>query len=709
MLANLFLRILDMSKTAGVVILFVLAARLLLKKAPKWISYALWAVVLFRLLCPLAIETPVSIVPEMTPTAQNYQLADEPISPAGAGLAAYRAVGDALNGGLGIQIIRTTETDENGAPRYVTSDWWSVWILFGQYVWLAGVAAMFLHSLVSYAKLRRKLRIAVPLRDNVYAADEIPSPFVIGLFRPKIYLPGGLGENEQAYILLHERHHIKRKDHIWKALAFLALCLHWFNPLVWLAFVLAGKDMEMSCDEAVVREMGDKIRAGYAASLLSFATGRRIIAGTPLGFGEGNAKQRIQNLGKWKQPVLWVVTAAAAAALLLAVCLATDPLDIAPNRTQTLTGLVTAIQTNADGDVAAIVIQTDAGTQTGILLTADTFAFPSDNGSWTPEEMRTAFAAALKPDVLITAVCARGRKTLTVGDGTWAAGSAVGENQTAGGSTPATGNAETANSAAPSAADGLRITAYEAREIRIAGQLVHGAATLPDGTPADLLEDRVWPGHTWQLSDGTELLRVNVPYGPEYSAVGGIDGWDTLNEAAQEQVLAFYRQRGLLYDEQEQLEAVYALYRQLGADFRSGLVEQGVSPSASNGRVLYFLTTVMLPTGRENGNEGYELRFCDAFDRQTGAHIDPWDLFTAPKETVVQALLDAGGITGQPLRAEMEAALWDGHILFFPDGLSVEFAPGTLPSEPYTIGFGADYTPAIRSLLQEWAVPESRG
>ena len=707
MLANLFIRILDMSKTAGVVILFVIAARLLLKKAPKWISYALWAVVLFRLLCPLSVETPVSIVPEMTPTAQNYQLADVPVSPAGAGLAAYRAVGDALNGGLGIQYIRTTETDENGSPRYVTSDWWSVWILFGQYVWLAGVAVMLLHCLVSYAKLRRKLQTAVPLRDNVYTADEIPSPFVIGLSCPKIYLPGGLGEQEQAYILLHEQHHIKRRDHIWKALAFLALCLHWFNPLAWLAFVLAGRDMEMSCDEAVVRTMGDGVRAGYAASLLALATGRRVITGTPLGFGEGNAKQRIRNLGKWRQPVLWVVTAAAAAALVLAVCLATDPLDIAHDRTQTLSGLVTAVQTNADGDVTAIVIQTDAGTQTGILLTEDTLAFPSENGSWTPEEMRAAFAAVLKPDVLITAECARGRQTLTVGSGIWTAGGAAGEMQTADGSAPAAGNMELANPAAPATGSDARITAYEARQIRIAGQLVRGAATLQDGTPADLLEDRVWPGHTWQLADGTELLRVNVPYGPEYSAVGGIDGWDTLSEAAQEQVLAFYRQRGLLYDEQEQLEAVYALYRQLGADFRSGLVEQGVSPAASNERVLYFLTTVMLPTGRENGNEGYELRLCDAFDRETGAHIDTWDLFAAPKETVIQTLLDAGGITGQPLRADMEAALWDGHILFFPDSLSVEFPPGTLPSEPYTFGFGMDYTPALRALLQEWAVPES--
>ena len=380
--ANLFIRILDMSKTAGVVILFVIAARLLLKRAPKLISYALWAVVLFRLLCPLSMEAPVSIVPEMTPTAQNYRLAGEPVSPAGAALAAYRAVGDALNGGLGFQYIQTAETDENGAPRYVASDWWSVWILFGQYVWLAGAAAMLLHSMAACGKLRQTLKTAVPLRDNIYLADAIPSPFVIGFFRPRIYLPCGLGEKEQAYILLHEQHHIKRRDHIWKALAFLALCLHWFNPLVWLAFVLAGRDMEMSCDEAVVHAMGDGIRAGYAASLLALATGRRIVAGAPLGFGEGNAKQRIQNLAKWKRPVLWAVIAAAAAALLLAVCLATDPAGHS-GKTQEIAGLVTELQADENGDLTASVLRTADGKETGILFMDETLAFPPGNGAWT--------------------------------------------------------------------------------------------------------------------------------------------------------------------------------------------------------------------------------------------------------------------------------------------------------------------------------------
>lgn len=671
MLDKLFMQILDMSRIASIVILVVILARLFLKKAPKWITYALWAVVLFRLLCPLSIKAPVSIVPKITSTAEYYSLADEPISLGGAGLAAYQAVGDAMNGDLGIQHIRTTERDEDGSVRYVTSDWWDVWILFGQYVWTAGIAAMLLHSMISYGKIHRKLKIVVPLRDNIYIADDIQSPFVIGFFRPKIYLPCGLSEKEQAYIILHEQHHIKRLDHICKVLAFLALCIHWFNPLVWLAFVLSGKDMEMSCDEAVVREMGDGIRAEYSASLLTLATGRRIIAGTPLAFGEGNAKERIQNLGKWKQPILWAVIVAAVAALLLTVSLATNPTD-SIEKTQQITGLVTELQTDDNGDLTAIVIRTGEGRENGILLTAKTITFPPESGGGTPEELRAAFQEVLRPDMMISAVCVRGKKVL------------------------ATDN-------------GAKISAYRARDIQVTGRLNRGAAATQDGTRIDVLEDDTLSCRTYWLADGTELLHVRAPRGPEHIYVDSVESFYDLSETAQKQVGTFYQQRGLLYNEQEELEKVYALYQELGADFRSGLVEQSVSPTASSGRVMYFLTSVTLPTGRENGNRFYEIQLGDAFDRETGAHISTWDLFTAPKEAVIKAMLNESGITDQPLRAEMEEVSWDGRIVFFPDYLTVEFEPGALPSEPNSFIFDLDYTPAIQELIQDWAVPKSRG
>ena len=324
MFDRLYMGVLDMSKTAAMVIAVVLLVRLLLKKAPKVFSYALWAVVLFRLLCPISFETSVSIVPQLPDTSTGYNLADESIDLAGAGMAAYQAVGDLLNGGLGVQHIPTTEVTEDGMTRYVMADWWSVWILFGKYVWAAGMAVMLLYSAFSYRRIKKQTEIAVPIRDNIWIADEIQSPFVIGFLRPRIYLPGNLGEKEQEYIILHEQHHIRRFDHIFKALAFLALTIHWFNPLVWLAFGLACKDMEMSCDEAVIRKLGGKVRADYSASLLTLATGRRIIAGTPLAFGEGDTKGRIRNLAKWKMPAVWVIVIAAVLCVLLAVTLLTD-------------------------------------------------------------------------------------------------------------------------------------------------------------------------------------------------------------------------------------------------------------------------------------------------------------------------------------------------------------------------------------------------
>ena len=325
MFDRLYMGVLDMSKTAAMVIAVVLLVRLLLKKAPKVFSYALWAVVLFRLLCPISFETPVSIVPQLPDTSTGYNLADESIDLAGAGMAAYQAVGDLLNGGLGVQHIPTTEVTEDGMTRYVTADWWSVWILFGKYVWAAGMAVMLLYSAFSYRRIKKQIEIAVPIRDNIWIADDIQSPFVIGFVRPRIYLPGSLGEKEQEYIMLHEQHHIRRFDYIFKALAFLALTIHWFNPLVWLAFGLACKDMEMSCDEAVIRKLGGEVRADYSASLLTLATGRRIIASTPLAFGEGDTKGRIRNLAKWKKPAVWVIAAVALLCVVLSVSLLTDP------------------------------------------------------------------------------------------------------------------------------------------------------------------------------------------------------------------------------------------------------------------------------------------------------------------------------------------------------------------------------------------------
>ena len=315
--------ILNMSITASLIILFVLLARLALKKAPKIFSYALWAVVLFRLLCPVSITTDFSLLGLLdTPaventqhtTAMEYVPYDVVHTP---DLEVQLPVPPVIN-----EAVNDALPQEHAA---LGADPLEGEVAVASFVWMIGVGTMVVYSVVTYLLLHRKLVGAVRLRDNIYLADGIRSPFVMGFIRPKIYLPSALSEQEQGYIILHEQHHVRRGDHLIKALAFIALCIHWFNPLVWVAFIFSSKDMEMSCDEAVVKKLGDGIRTDYSASLLSLATGRRIIAGTPLAFGEGDTKSRIKNMLNWKKPKTWIMLVALIACIVAIVFCATNP------------------------------------------------------------------------------------------------------------------------------------------------------------------------------------------------------------------------------------------------------------------------------------------------------------------------------------------------------------------------------------------------
>lgn len=309
---DFFPELLRINMVASIVILVIVAARLILKRSPKVFSYALWAIVLFRLLIPVSIPSQVSMIPD---------------APVVSGAVVNSALPE-----IEFQTIRDMEQNYYESQKAHSEDSVRVYISrsmepmdYLPILWLAGIVCMTFFSGLSYWRIRKKIRIAVPLRDNIRIADDIKSPFVIGFFRPKIYLPNHLGSREQEYIILHEQHHIRRFDHIIKVLAFLALTVHWFNPLVWVAFGLACKDMEMSCDEAVIRKLGGEVRADYSASLLTLATGRRIIAGMPLAFGEGDTKGRIRNLAKWRKPAVWVMIVAALLCVVLAVSLLTDP------------------------------------------------------------------------------------------------------------------------------------------------------------------------------------------------------------------------------------------------------------------------------------------------------------------------------------------------------------------------------------------------
>ncbi|MBE6935772.1 MAG: hypothetical protein E7458_04635 [Ruminococcaceae bacterium] len=317
-------KLLNMSLTASAAILLVMLLRLLLRRAPKAISYALWGVVLFRLLCPVSIGSAFSL----------YAIFDAPARESAGGTSVIEYIPEDIVHTefpeVTLPLPGVSNVINDALPQgeeQLRADPLEGPIFLGTLVWMAGVWGMAIYSIVSYTRLQRRLFIAVPLRENIWIADDLKSPFVVGILRPKIYLPDHLSEAERAYIILHEQQHIRRLDPLMKGLGFLALSIHWFNPLVWAAFLLAGRDMEMSCDEAVIRNLGSDVRADYSASLLTLATGRRIIAGTPLAFGEGDTRGRILNLSRWKKPAIWTVALTVLLCAVLVVSILTNPAE----------------------------------------------------------------------------------------------------------------------------------------------------------------------------------------------------------------------------------------------------------------------------------------------------------------------------------------------------------------------------------------------
>ena len=302
----IFERALNMSLTGSIVIAVVLLARLLLRRAPKIYSYMLWAVVLFRLLCPISLSAGLSVLKPLPVTTTQ-----------GLSTVTYRPVEPVIpaSGEIGQEKARPEPAE---AVKAETGD---QTMTLAAAVWLTVGGALAGCSLAQYTVLRRKLREAVPYRGEILLSDKIRTPFVMGVLSPKIYLPWDTPQEERRFIIAHERQHIHRGDPLWKLLGYAALCVHWFNPLVWLAFFLGGKDMEMSCDEAVLNRLGEDIRADYSQALLRLATHKRLIAGMPLAFGEGETKGRVRNMARWRRPKVWVSGICAVLCLVvLAVC-----------------------------------------------------------------------------------------------------------------------------------------------------------------------------------------------------------------------------------------------------------------------------------------------------------------------------------------------------------------------------------------------------
>lgn len=328
MLEQTFLKVMDMSRSAIMIIVVVFLVRILLKKYPKFLSYMLWSAVLFRLLCPVTLEFAISPVPNLEPAFQGYMSEKEgvhPEEPLDGSDISYTS-GETENVPVNAQTPSmqipslTLSSDGNGVETEVS--WQELFIYYGKYVWLCGISILLWYWVISAIHIRNKVAASIPYKKGIYITDEVAFPFVMGIFSPRIYLPAGLGEREQEYIILHEKSHIRRFDHVIKPVAFATLCIHWFNPLVWISFILFCKDMEMSCDEAVIKKMGESIKADYSISLLTLSTRRPIPRLLPVEFGEGDTKGRIKNLAALKKTKKSVLAVLVTGVAILIVCLA---------------------------------------------------------------------------------------------------------------------------------------------------------------------------------------------------------------------------------------------------------------------------------------------------------------------------------------------------------------------------------------------------
>jgi beta-lactamase regulating signal transducer with metallopeptidase domain len=310
-MSKLFLSVLNMSLMASYVILCVILVRLLLKKAPKVISYALWSVVAVRLIFPFSMESVFSLLPrKMNTVPIPHDIIYQQSPKINSGI---EVVDSFVNSSLPAPVV-----GESVNPLQIYTE-------IGAYVWVLGITTLLVYSLVSVLILKRQLKSAQLIEKNIFEAKNLKTPFVLGFLRPQIYLPAGLSDTERRYILIHEQIHINRKDHIIKILAFLILSIHWFNPLVWIAFMLMSTDMELSCDEKVLKEMNEDIKKPYASSLLSLAAERHILSGNPLAFGEGNVKSRIKNVLSYKEPSFWIIISAVIIAVIISIGLLTNP------------------------------------------------------------------------------------------------------------------------------------------------------------------------------------------------------------------------------------------------------------------------------------------------------------------------------------------------------------------------------------------------
>ena len=308
---ELFLKIINMSISASWLVLAVLILRFVLKKAPKWINVLLWGIVAIRLICPFSFESTLSLIPSAETIPLNIGMDTTPTINSG-----ISAINNAVN-----PIISQSNTPMAGASVNLLQ----ITIGIYEYIWIFGMIALALYTAISYWRLCRKVDTAVRYKDNIFQSENVSFPFVLGIIKPRIYLPFKMNGQYLEYVVAHEQAHICRKDHWWKPLGFLLLMIHWFNPLMWLAYVLLCRDIELACDEKVIKELGNEQRGDYTQALVACSVNRRMIAACPLAFGEVSVKERVKYVMNYKKPAFWVIIISVIVCVGVAVCFLTNP------------------------------------------------------------------------------------------------------------------------------------------------------------------------------------------------------------------------------------------------------------------------------------------------------------------------------------------------------------------------------------------------
>ena len=320
-MSEIFLHVFNMSISASYIVLAILLLRLFMKKAPKWISVALWGVVGLRLICPFSIESILSLIPSAETVSPDIMTGNlsEPFYVDSYIDTGFSGVNNTIAPIISGSSVTVAPEKEVNLLKLL--------IPIFAILWLVGIFAMVIYTLVSYLKLKKSIGAAVLYKENIYQSENVASPFILGIIKPRIYLPFSISEQSAEHVIAHEKAHLRRKDHLWKPLGFLLLAVYWFNPLMWLGYILLCRDIELACDEKVIKELDCDARADYSEALLRCGVKRKSIAACPLAFGEVGVKARIKSVLNYKKPAFWIIIVALVLCVVIAICFLTNPVS----------------------------------------------------------------------------------------------------------------------------------------------------------------------------------------------------------------------------------------------------------------------------------------------------------------------------------------------------------------------------------------------